>query len=80
MEHCKGLLDVLFAEDVGELSVNLHVKEDIFAVKACRDGRKWVLLLNILDREDPLEHIVKLNCALPIEELNAVSLLFSFSA
>ena len=31
MEHREGLLDVLLSKDVGKLTVDLHIKEDIFA-------------------------------------------------
>ena len=59
MEHRKWLLDVLFAEDVGELSVHLHIEEDVFTLEALRDGRDRVRFRrHILGWEDTFKHFI----------------------
>ena len=66
MEHGKGLLDVLLTEDIWELCVHLHIKENILAVKNLRDGRGRSCF-NIFCWEYSVEYFIKLDSTLTIE-------------
>ena len=38
----EGLLDALFAENIGELSVNVHVEIDVLSLQYSWDGLLWL--------------------------------------